>query len=180
MQLHPGLRKYFYSLSSASKRVQDKKLAREQLRGHLRKIKIVSSQSPKKSVISSELAKLEQNLSEIIEKKMQFPKKTSLDEKRTLVRLKEKESELNQKIEKMNELLFKLGKKVNEEEVKKQLDDEIHDKPTLLEALEEKLYVLESKYFDLENTQKYSEDELSNLKSKIRELKDKLWALKNR
>ena len=179
MQLHPGLRKYFYSLSLATKKIENNKLAREQLRGHLRKIRLVASQSPKKSVISSELAKLEQNLSELIEQKLRHPRST-LEEKKGLVKLKEKEFELNQKIEKMNELLAKLGKKVDESEIKKQLDEEIHVKPSLLEELEEKLYSLESRYYDLENNEKYSEEDLAKLKNKIQDLKDKIWDLKNR
>jgi len=182
MQQHPGLNKFFYNLSVAARRVEERKLSHEELRGHLRKIKIVASQSPKKSVISAELSRIEKNLSDLITKRISYPKRPTIEEKKEVRSLQEKEEELDKKIEKVNVLLSKLGKKVDEEQFKKQLEEELdnNSKKSPEEELEEKLYELESKYYDMADNQKYPKETLDAIKDKISNLKEKIRIIRNK
>jgi len=169
---HPGLQKLFYNLSLASKKVEERHRSHEKLSGYLQKIKIVASRSPKKSVIHSEVVQLEKHISEMLSKKMHIPK--GPDNASELMKLKQKEAQLDGKIAQMNVLLSQVGKKISEKKLKEQLG-----KRDELEELEEKLYSLESKYHELEETDvpasllENVRDKISLLKEKIRELKNK-------
>lgn len=170
-----GLRKLFVNLSIASKKVSERKEQREKLQGYLKKIKIVSAQSVKKSVISSEIEKLERHISQMLDKKLKHSK-NSKAEIEHIKELKRKEKELNEKIKKLNVLLAKVGKKVDEEQVKEQLSEP--EKPSLIEVLEEKLYLLESKYEEVKQNRTYPEEALLKIEEKISDLKEKIRELK--
>lgn len=177
MQIHPGLKKYFSNLSRAAKSVETRKEGREKLRGYLRKIKIVSSQTAKKSVISSEIQKLEKHIEELLNKKLGISAKEG---KKSSKILQEKEELLDAKIAKMNELLSKLGKKVDENEFKQQLLNEEDQPKSVVEELEEKLYALETKYYELRDNPNIRNELLINIQEKISALKEKIRELKER
>ncbi|HME87453.1 MAG TPA: hypothetical protein VKE88_03510 [Candidatus Nanoarchaeia archaeon] len=175
MMTHPGLPKMLRHLSLASQKVEERKLHREKLRGYLHKIKIVSAQSAKKSVISQELQKMEQHIAQMLKKKIKY--EPSEKEKHLLDVVKNREKELDMKIKKVNELLSKLGKKVNEEQFKQELSQ---PEKSLTEELEEKLYLLEQKYYDVQDNPNISEEALLMVKVKISELKEKIREVKDR
>lgn len=176
MSMHPGLQKYFSNLSRAAKVVGARQEGKEKLRSYINKIKIVSSQTAKKSVISSEIQKLEKHLEEMLNKKLGISK----NEKISSSALKEKEEILDAKIAKMNELLAKVGKKVDEQEFKEQLMTEEEQPKPVVEELEDKLYTLESKYFNLREDPLINNDLLVNIQDKIAALKEKIRELKSR
>jgi chromosome segregation ATPase len=172
------LQKYFSTLSRASKIVQERKEGREKLRGYLKKIKIVSSQTAKKSVISAEIERLEKHIAEMLDKRM--GKVNIKKEKEIMHELKHKEKEVDEKIHKLNELLARIGKKVDEEKFKEELTEEEPDNSAIIEELENKLYALESKYLEVKDNKKISQDLLDTIKYKISLLKEKLRELKSR
>lgn len=172
LQMQKGLKKLFYNLAIAAKKAEKRKQEREKLRGYLKKVRIISSRSPRQSAIHEELTKLEQHLSTMLDKKLHLKYSSAKQQELISKRLSEKEKELDAKIARLNKLLFKVGKKVNTEEFKKQLGKA----NPLIEQLEEKLYSLESKYYEIEG--KYPPDALSNLKEKISILKEKIRELK--
>lgn len=172
--MHKGLRKLFYNLAVAAKKVEERTREREKLTGYLRKVKIISSRSPKQSAIHEELAKLEEHLSKLLDKKLHLKYSSAKEHETISKRLHEKEEELNAKIARLNKLLFKVGKKVNTEKFKKQLGKT----NPLIGQLEEKLYSLESKYYKME--EKYPANALSKLKEKISSLKEKIRELKDK
>ncbi len=173
--MHPGMKKLFYNLSLAAKKVNEQQISRDKLRGYLQKIRIVAAQSPKKSVISAELEKLEKHISIMLDKKLGVSR-ISKKEYESHAQLKKKEEELDLKIQKLNELLEKVGKKVNEESLKEQLNEEI--KPSLVEEMEDKLYALEAKYYELKDNPSYPESLLERIKERISASKEKLRELK--
>src|SRR5690349_11893841 len=113
--MHPGLRKLFYNLSTSSRIVENRMNQRHSLQQQLKKVKIVSYKLPKGKKISSEIEKLEKSLSEVLSRKSGFSGHLeSQKEKEMLKNLKSKEDELNDKLSKLNDLLAKVGKKVDE------------------------------------------------------------------
>lgn len=168
-----GLRKLFCNLAVATKKSEDRRIAREKLHGHLRKIRIISSRSPRQSVIHDEITRLEKNLTKVFDTKLHLKDSRAREQESTLNRINKKEAELNAKIERLNKLLFKAGKKVNIEKFKKSLGNE---KSSLMDQLENKLYELEAKYHKIESN--YPEKDLANLKEKISSLKQKIRELK--
>jgi chromosome segregation ATPase len=178
MEQTRGLRKLFLNLSLASKAVAARHTRREELQGYLRKIKIVASRSAKKSVIHDEIAKLENHLSELLDRKLHIAKSTSKKEGELVHRVKEREQELHEKIAKLNELLAQVGKKVNEKKLLTQLDEP--EPVSRLEELEHKLYELESKYYSMQDNPDYPERILANIRERISALKEKIRELKNK
>ncbi len=176
-RLHPGLKKLFSSLSIASKRVAQRREAEEKLRSYLRKIKIVSSQSSKKSVMTSELQHLEKHISDMLDTKLSLVNLHGHEKQHELTRLKEKEQELDEKIVKLNELLAQVGKKVNEKKLLEQLEEK--QSSPMIDELEEKLYSLETRYHVMKDDPKYPEALLNNVREKISALKEKIRELKN-
>ncbi len=175
MPVSRGLKKLFYNVSIASRKIEERRAERDKLRGYLRKIKIVASKSAKKSVIHDEVARLESHISDMLDKKLVYVRAGANAE--ALDKVKQKESELNDKIEKLNELLAKVGKKVDEGTLLKQLEEE---KPDLVDELEEKLYSLEAKYNEMIESPNYPKEALDKVKDKISMLKEKVRELKNR
>jgi len=172
---HPGLQKYFSTLSRATKVVQERRAGKEKLRGYLNKIKIVSAQTAKKSVISSEIQQLEKHIEQMLDKKL--AKADISKQKEINKQLKDKEDELNSKISKLNELLAKVGKKVEENEFKEELGEEKVDS---VSELESKLYVLETKYLSLKENKQVPDYMIKNLSEKISLLKEKIREIKNK
>jgi len=170
--MHSGLKRLFYNLSVASKKVEDRKRSREKLHGYLRKIKIISARSSKQSVIHDELAKLERHLSQTLDKKLHLRESQSKSDREKLERFHKKEQELNEKITRVNEILAKVGKKVNEEKFKKELGKA--EKPSMVDKLEGKLYALEARYHKLEENPEQSEEGLLKIKETISKLKEKI------
>ena len=173
---HPGLPLLLRNLSLASHKVQERKLHREKLHGYLRKIKIVSSQSAKKSVISQELQLLEKHIAQMLKKKI--PAGPSKKEEKLLEVVRGREQELDMKIKKVNVLLSQLGKKVNEESFKKELSQP--EEQSVVEQLEEKLYALEQKYYDIQENPNVSAEALASINVKISMLKEKIREIKNK
>ncbi len=180
MELHPGLRRLFSNLSIASRKVEERKFERERLRGYLRKIRIVAEKSPKKSVIHEEIKNLEKHFDEVLDKKLRHVRPgVSKEEREEVERLKHKEKDLSEKIARLNDILGKLGKKVDEKKLLQQLDEQ-KERPSLIDELEEKLYTLESKYYEVENDPKYPREILDKIKGKISSLKEKIRYLKTK
>jgi chromosome segregation ATPase len=176
--MHQGLKKLFVNLSLATKKAEERKERREKLQGYLRKIKIVAAQSPKRSVISSELKKLESHIAEMLHKKIKIDT-SSKERQPELSKLKEKEQLLDSKIAKLNELLSKVGKKISEDKLKKQLEQELKSK-SVIEEIEDKIYSLESKYYDLKKDPEHSEELLNRIQERISALKEKIREIRNR
>ena len=177
MPLHPGLKKFFINLSVASRKVDQRIKGREKLRGHIRKIRIISERTAKKSVIHEEIKQLEKHLGSILDKKLRAVKEPGVVEERE--RLKQKELELNSKVSKLNELLAKVGKKIDEGTLIEQLGEET-DQGSVIEQLEDKLYSLESRYKDMEEHPDSPKEVLDKVKEKISDLKGRIRDLKNR
>ena len=174
--MHPGLKKFFINLSVASRKVEQRVKGREKLRSHIRKIKIVSERTAKKSVIHEEIKQLEKHLEQVLDKRLGA---NGQDIAKEHERLKEKEEEMDAKISKLNELLAKVGKKIDEGELKEQLDEET-DNSSLIEQLEDKLYSLESRYHEMEIHPDSPKEVLDKVKDKISDLKERIRELKNR
>lgn len=162
-----GLQKLFTNLSIAARKVEDRKLAREKLRGYLQKVRIVAEKSSKKSA-SEDVVKLEKHVSEMLSKKVQLVPKEEESKK-----LKQKENELDEKIAKLNELLAQVGKKISKEKLLKQLEE-----PSEIEELENKLYSLESKYQEIKDNPEYPPETLNRISEKISLLKERIRELK--
>jgi DNA repair exonuclease SbcCD ATPase subunit len=171
MPLHPGLKKFFINLSVASRKVEQRIQGREKLRSHIRKIRIISERTAKKSVIHEEIKQLEKHLEGVLDKRLGKPSGESLE------RVKQKEIELNSKIAKLNELLSKVGKKIDEGALKEQLEEET-DQSSLIEQLEDKLYSLESRYNEMEKHPDSPKELLNKVKDKISDLKERIRELK--
>ena len=172
--MHPGLRKLFYSLTVGARNVQERQTEREQLHTRLKKIKHVLP-TTKKSDMKKEIEKLEKHLNSILDKKLHLKESRSKKVKDQLKKLKNKEKELDGKIKTLNGLLSKVGKKVNSEKFKKELNT---SKETPLDKLEHVLYALEQKYNELKEHPGRSPEVLKRVKSKITELKEKIRNLK--
>ncbi len=171
-----GVRRLFYNLSLASKKVEARRLVKERLQEQLQKIKIVSRRYPRKTVLAAQITKLEKHISEAMGKKAEHEKiAQSQKEREALKTLHQKEKQLNEKIAKLNDLLAQVGKKVNEKKLLQQLEE-----PSLLEELEHKLYALEAKYHLLKEDPRYSEEALASVSEKISLLKERIRELRNR
>lgn len=171
--MHPGLRKLFYNLSTSSRIVENRMQQRHSLQAQLKKVKFVSHNLPKGKRISSEIEKLEKSLSDVLDRKSEFSKHLeSQKEKEMMKSLKSKEDELNDKLSKLNDLLAKVGKKVNEHVLLEQLSEE--KQPSIVEQLEDKLYSLESRYHQMKEDPKYPEELLDSISSKISQLKERI------
>ena len=175
MPVHPGLKKFFINLSVASRKVEQRIKGREKLRSHIRKIRIISERTAKKSVIHEEIKQLEKHLEGILNKRLKLVKEPQLEEK--YERVKQKEVELNSKISKLNELLAKVGKKIDEGTLREQLGEET-DQRSLIEQLEDKLYSLESRYHEMEEHPDSPKELLDKVKDKISDLKERIRELK--
>jgi len=177
--MHPGLRKLFYNLSTSSRIVENRMNQRHSLQQQLKKVKIVSYKLPQGKKISSEIEKLEKSLSEVLDRKSGFSGHLEKKKKKEMMKnLKSKEDELNDKLLKLNDLLAKVGKKVDEHLLLEQLSEE--KQPSMVEQLEDKLYSLESRYHQMKEDSKYPESLLDNISNKISELKEKIRTLKNK
>lgn len=173
--MHKGLKRYFYYLSQAAQKVEERKHAKLQVHEHMQKIKTIA---PRQWKMTAELTKLENHLAQVLEKKLQLKEGTSHKEKVALERLHAKEKELDTKVKSLNELLAKLGKKVDESKLKEQLGTHTKES-SQLEQLEEKLYMLERKHAELRD-KGYSESDLRTVSDKISMLKAKIREMRNR
>jgi len=166
--MHPGLRKLLYNLSEATKIVDERTKNREKLHMHLRKIR--RKVSPKKRIdIKEEIKKLEKHIGVMLDKKIPLTKGTKKA-------IEKKEAELDDKIVRLNKLLFRFGKKISPKKLKKELGKK--KQPRMIDTLEEKLYVLEGKYHKLKENPKHSKEILKRVRDKISLLKRKIREIK--
>lgn len=177
--MHPGLQSLFRNLSVASKRVEERRLARDKLYQFLKTMKKASKSSVflKRGELQKEMDKLEEHISHIIDRKL-IARREGLTKEKTK-KIKNKEELLDRKIKRVNQILSKLGKKVNERKFSKQLEKETKVSEPAIDV-EEMLYRLEIKYYEIKENPKHSPEALKRIEDKISELKEKIRELKNK
>jgi len=166
--MHQGFKKLFYSLSKSTNIIEKRRASHERLHKQLRVIK-ASSNLVRKKDLKKEIEKLEKHLVEFLAHKTTARRKKDT--------ISKKEVELNAKIRLVNELLANLGKKVDETKFKRDLEKKQKAKQ-LLNDLEDRLYDLEAKYYEIKENPKHSEKVLLAIENKISMLKEKIRELK--
>jgi hypothetical protein len=171
--MHRGLRKLFYNLAIASKKVEDRDVKRELLYSQLRKVKRASINKP----MSRDVERLEQQISELFEKKISLAKQHDPEEKLMFQKLKQREKEIDEKISKMNEILAKVGKKVDEGEFKSHIMNKSKRK---IDEFEDKLYSLEIMYLKVKEDDSVPVEKIDELRERISALKEKIKEIKEK
>lgn len=161
----------FTHLTLASKKAEEKQLAREKVKKQIGKIRKASLETypPKKKVVDREITKLEKNIADMLEKENTIIKTQKKDEE-SINELQDKTGAINEKLEKLNEMLLSLNAQ-SEKIPEPQLPQE-H-----LSTLQHNLSLLEQKHEVLKRSGQHNPEVLTRIEQRINSLKQKLGLL---
>lgn len=171
-----GVKRLFINLARSSKTIEERKLAREQLKKQIGKVKKISKeiQPQKRKLIEDEIAKLEKHFEELLEKEKSIITMQKKDDV-MITDLHHRTKGLEQNLDKVSSLLANLSSAVEDIREKEEvIEKETSSTEKKLEILRKNLALLEERHGLLKQTGKHKPEDLERIEGKIGSLKAKL------